>query len=375
MSEDNSWWNTGQRAFFITVWIKSLHNMGLGHLLNELNKPIDCTGKEILDAVCAKFINSGKERYCSGTACLSADEGFHLHLGAYVPNKMLPRTVAKMLGNAHLEPQRGTKEEIMNYILKKGDKWKEKGEDILSISDDMDGVVGKQGARSDLGQIEEYIEEGYTPSEIFALKLSYRKYDKMIRDAYFQKRAAETPLLRDMYVEWHVGGSGTGKTYFLQNLVEAYGEDEVYFMSVYENGLDLYNGQRILFMDEFRGQLRFSTLLSMLQGYKSQFHARYTNIIGLWTKVYITSPLPPDQVYKKMVSHDDRENDSFKQLARRINKIVYHFKDDGPNGGFKEYAMDMKEYTTYEDLKRKAGDNDFVSLTPAQEQYVQYMFT
>lgn len=221
MSE-NSWWNTGQRTFFITIWIKSIQNLGLGHLLNELNKPIDGTGKEILETICAIFKNSGKERYCSGTACVSANDGFHLHLGAYCPNKILPSTVAKMLGNAHLEPQRAKKEELKDYILKKGDKWKEKGEDILAVTDDMDGIVGAQGSRSDLGRIEELLDEGYSPSEIVAEKFAYRRYDKMIKEAYFQRRAAETPFMRDVYVEWHCGESGSGKTYFVRELINTH---------------------------------------------------------------------------------------------------------------------------------------------------------
>lgn len=372
MEENITWFDVPQRTFFITVWIKSMQNLGLSYLLNDDNKPKDGTGKEILEKICAIFKDSGKERYCSGTACVSANDGFHLHLGAYCPQKIKPRIVAKMLGNAHLEPQRGKKEEILDYILKKGDKWKEKGEDVLCVSDDMDGVVGMQGARTDLGQIEDYIAEGYTPSEIMDLKLSYRRYEKVIRDAFFAKRAAEIPFLRDMYVEWHCGESGSGKTYFIKDLIEVYGEEEIYFVSDYEaGGLDKYNGEKVLFLDEFRGQIRFNTLLSMLQGYKSQFHARYTNIVGLWTKVYITSPLPPEQVYKKMVSLDDRENDSMKQLFRRINKVVYHYKDGSE---YKTYEQEMTEYTTYRDLKRLSGHDDFVEVTPAQQKYIQSSF-
>lgn len=372
MEEKITWFDIPQRTFFITVWIKSMQNLGLSYLLNEDDKPIDGTGKEILEKICAIFKDSGKERYCSGTACVSANDGFHLHLGAYCPQKIKPRVVAKMLGNAHLEPQRGKKEEIIDYILKKGDKWKEKGEDILCVTEDMDGVIGIQGARTDLGQIEGYLTEGYTPSEIMELKLNYRRYEKMIRDAYFAKRAAETPFMRNVYVEWHCGESGSGKTYFITDLIEAYGENEVYFVTDYEQGgMDKYNGEKVLFLDEFRGQIRFSTLLSMLDVYKAQVHSRYTNIVGLWNKVYITSPLPPEQVYKKMVSSEDRENDSVRQLLRRIDKVVYHYKDGEE---YKSYVQDMKDYTTYADLKRLAGHDDFVKLTPSQEKYMQSTF-
>lgn len=369
---DINFFDVPQRTFFITVWAKSLQNMGLGHLLNEDGKPKDIIGKDILDAVCNRFIDSGKERYCSGTACVSANDGFHLHLGAYCPSKVKPRVVAKLLGNSHIEPQRGKKEELLDYIFKRGEKWKDKGEDILCQSENMDGIVGHQGSRSELGQIEDLLLEGYTPSEIVAEKFAYRRYEKMIKDAYFQKRAAETPFMRDVYVEWHCGESGSGKTYFIQNLIETYGEEEVYFVTDYESGgMDKYNGQKILFLDEFRGQIRFSTLLSMLDRYKAQVHSRFTNIVGLWSKVYITSPLPPEQVYNKLVSVEDRKNDSMKQLFRRINTIVYHWKDGEE---YKEFRQDMKEYTRYEDLKRLAGNYEFVTISKEEQMKIQDLF-
>lgn len=369
---DATFFDVPQRTFFITVWAKSIQNMGLGHLLTDEGKPKDIIGKEILDTICNRFNESGKERYCSGTACVSANDGFHLHLGAYCPKKVKPRVVAKMLGNAHIEPQRGKKEELLDYILKRGEKWKDKQEDILYQSEDMSGIVGHQGSRNDLGQIEEFLLEGYTPSEILAEKFAYRKYDKMIKEAYFQKRAAETPFMRDVYVEWHCGESGSGKTYFAQDLIDTYGEEEVYFVTDYESGgMDKYNGQKILFLDEFRGQIRFSTLLSMLDKYKAQVHSRFTNIVGLWTKVYITSPLPPEQVYKKMVNADDRENDSMKQLFRRINTIVYHWKD-GDN--YREYRQDMKEYRRYEELKYHSGNYEFVTVTEVEQMKIADLF-
>lgn len=370
---DTDWMNKDQRTFFITVWQKSIQNMGLGHLLNEDGKPKDIIGKEILDTICNKFIESGKERYCSGTACVSVNDGFHLHLGAYCPKKVKPRVVAKMLGNAHIEPQRGKKEELLDYILKRGEKWKEKQEDILCQSEDMSGIVGRQGSRDDLGRIEELLDEGYTPAEILAEKFAYRRYDKMIKEAYFQKRAAETPFMRDLYVEWHCGESGSGKTRVVMDLIEAYGEDEVYFVTDYDSGgMDKYNGQKILFLDEFRGQIRFSTLLSMLDVYKAQVHSRFTNILGLWTKVYITSPLPPEQVYKKLVSVEDRENDSMKQLFRRINTIVYHWKDGEE---YKEFRQPMTEYHRYEELKHLAENYEFVEPTKEEQMHLKDWYT
>ena len=81
---------------------------------------------------------------------------------------------------------------------------------------------------------------------------------KMIRQAYFWHRYKETPPIRPIKVYWHVGDSGTGKSYTYIKLVEEKGEEAVYMYSDFENGgLDNYCGEPILFMDEFRGQIRF----------------------------------------------------------------------------------------------------------------------
>lgn len=111
------------------------------------------------------------------------------------------------------------------------------------------------------------------------------------------------------------------------NLIELYGEDEVYLVTDYDNGgLDKYNGEKILFLDEFRGQIKYSTLLCMLQGYKQQFHARYSNIIGLWDEVHISTVMPPEKVYQNMVQ-ENQSIDTLSQLFRRIDSIIYHWKD------------------------------------------------
>ncbi|MDE7212725.1 MAG: hypothetical protein K2O03_14945 [Lachnospiraceae bacterium] len=99
-------------------------------------------------------------------------------------------------------------------------------------------------------------------------------------------------------------------------------------------GHDNYNGKPILFLDEFRGQIRYSTLLSMLQGYKQRFHARSTNILVLW------------------------------------KRVVYHYKEGDE---FCMYAERMDTYTSYEYMKLKAhgkadlAANGFLELTENEQ--------
>lgn len=312
-------------------------------------------GKETRQAICCFCVSEGGYRHVH--TVFSSDSVFRWS----AVKKAIP-----ICGD--IQATRGTKEQALAYIRKEGE-YAEKGETVLceySIGD----VKSNQGARTDLDRIGAYIQEGMTPNEIMQLDIKYRKHDKIIRDAYYAKRSAETPFLRDIVVEWHVGESGTGKTYFAQSIVDEEGEDNVYLVSDYETGgLDRYNGEPVLFLDEFRGQIRYSTLLSMLQGYKQQFHARYTNILGLWKRVIITSVLPPEDVYKKMVS-ENRDKDTAKQLYRRIAKIVYHYKD---GDAYKTYEQAMTEYKDYATLREKANGG-FVTLTKTEAEYVQEKF-
>lgn len=280
---------------------------------------------QIAEKVLAEWTENHPTRTGAVAYCISADGLIHLHMVLEDSNKARFSALKRTYPKAHLEPTKGSKEQAENYINKKG-KFVEKNERIIYIARHGE-IKGNQGARKDFDVIEELISQGKTPREIMNLQLGYRRYEKLIKDSYFEKRNSETPFVRDIKVIWHVGESGTGKSHTATELVSTVGEDNFYFICDYETGcFDKYNGEKILFLDEYRGQFKFSLLLSILHGYKSQCHARYTNIVGLWTEVHITSVLPPEKVYKRMVT-DNEDLDSVQQLMRRITTVSYHFKD------------------------------------------------
>lgn len=324
------------------------------------------TEQEVCQWFCENWVQGKETRQAICCFCVSEGGYRHVHTVFSSDSAFRWSAVKKAIPiNGDIQATRGTKEQALAYIRKEGE-YAEKGEQVLceySIGE----VKSNQGARNDLERIGAYIQQGMTPNEIMQLDIKYRRHDKIIRDAYFAKRSAETPFLRDVVVEWHVGESGSGKTYFAQTLVDTEGEDNVYIVSDYENGgFDRYNGEPILFLDEFRGQIRYSTLLSMLQGYKQQFHARYANILGLWKRVIITSVLPPEDVYKNMVS-ENRDKDTAKQLYRRISKVVYHYKDGEE---YKTYEQSITEYKDYASLREKA-DGGFIKLSQEELERIQ----
>lgn len=252
----------------------------------------------------------------------------------------------------HFEATKGNKLQAEDYIQKRP-PYDEQGEEIIYVcrAGSIKGV-GK-GKRNDLAEIEAMLEEGLTPKEIMEDNFSYRRYEKMIRSAYFARRIKETPIFREVNVHYLVGDSGSGKSYSYTRLCKERGEDSIYFLSDYENGgLDLYQGEPILFMDEVKSQIPFATLLSMLDRYRAQIHARFNNIVALWDEVYITSVFPPEGLYKRMVEESDRGIDKQQQLMRRITDVTYCFVDD--MGGYQQYTIPMTQYKNYEDLKEQA---------------------
>lgn len=303
----------------------------------------------IADAIADEWIKDAPTRTCAVTYCISEDGLHHCHAVLEDTKALRFSAVKNMFPAMHIESTKGSKEQAEDYIQKRG-KWQEKGEQVLYITRHGE-IKGAQGQRRDLDIIDDLLLQGKTPSEIFSMSFALRRYEKMINQAYFDMRARSVPPKREVSVYWHVGESGSGKTYGYVKDCERFGENEVYLLTDYEKGgFDRYSGERILYMDEFRGQMRFAQLMNFLDGYKIQIPCRYANAYALWDTVHITTILPPEMVYQNMVENN-RNVDTFEQLRRRIKAVVYHWKDVG--GGYHTFEMPMQQYKDYATLKQR----------------------
>ncbi len=337
------------------------------------------TEQEICDLVLKMWCDSKPGRIGAVTYCVSETGFHHLHMVLEVENsdseRFTYKQVQKLYGKKfHIESTRGSKKEAEDYIYKRG-KWTEKGEQVLAMS--LHGEIkGNQGNRSDLQGVEDMINDGMTPNEILDTSVKLRRYEKIIKDAYYRKRYKETPFVRDLEVIWHIGLSESGKSYSANELVEQYGEENIYFVSDYQNGwIDKYNGESILFLDELKEQLSYSMLKVLTDKYKAQVHGRYTNVYALWSTLHITSIYPPEELYELLVPLPERRRDTFYQLQRRIAKVVYHWRDK--TGSFRKYEQNMKEYRNFGTLKNLAegkivpAGNGFLTVTPEEAKYIQ----
>lgn len=225
----------------------------------------------------------------------------------------------------------------------------------------------KQSKWSDLEQIKKLIKQGLTPDEIIDRNARYITLNKYINELFYQYRLEHTPLQRDVEVIVHTGVAGSGKTHFLTKL----DVNKTYIGTDYSNSctalFDGYVAQEVLFLDEFRGQMPYDMLMTTLDNYTFDVHARYSNKKMLWNTVHIESIIPLEDWY-----NFDNIRTPIAQLQRRITTIVFHFMSYenvyiADKAKFLEthaesdityykYEMKFTQYTSYEDLEEAALD-------------------
>lgn len=365
-NEENT--NPTRRAFFATMHIGSMKKTGL-------------TEKQYMDPpTIAQFIkdtweNSEEGREAGVVVCMSADGVYHAHMGLYTKQSTTLQQVSKALFNCHVELQKATKKKLTDY-LRKNPPYDEKGETVL-YELGLECIKDAQGKQSIFSMIDNYLALGMTPSEIIKKGTYFRKFEKLIRSAYLDKRIEEAPIVKDMHVEYHFGPARSGKTYTYVNLCEQYSRKSIYLVNDYDNGgFDKYlelDAPPILFLDELKGVgMSYGQLLSVLDVYSDkQTHSRYTNTYNLWTRVYMSSVFPIEELYQLMVDSRIRKTDGIEQLLERINTIVYHYKE---NGEYKTFSMPASEYKDSADMIARihSANNGFQKVSPSEMSQIPF---
>jgi hypothetical protein len=300
--------------------------------------------------------------------CMCDEQGstYHRHLYILLSHKKRWSAVQRAFQKAHIESEvKGTPQECRAYIRKEGAKYANKAETNVPETFYEEGSIPDFFITADktemLQQIEDMLDSGLRPNQIMEKSIVFRQYESIIRKQFFAKRFAETPPLREVKVTWHLGASGTGKSYTYVKLCEEHGADEVFYASDYANGcaslMEGYESERIIFLDEVKpDSFKYGYLLQLLQGYRTPVHARYTNIFSLWNEVHVSSIYEPRSLWESMVDFNNRSRDSEQQLLRRITNYVYHWKTE--DGEYHTFELPAKEYISFETLKRRAEGTD-----------------
>lgn len=340
----------------------------------EINNPVEYgfTHDHIIDLIHNKIKHV--VYFC---LCDEQSSVYHTHVFILLSKKKRWSAMQKLFNHCHLETEVfGTPQQCRAYIRKEGDRHTSKAETNLPETFYEEGVIPSFTLTNDrtemLLQIEEMIDQDMLPEQIMQQSVVFRQYETIIRKAFFAKRLQETPPLREIRIIWHIGASGSGKSYTYTKLCEEYGEEDVYFGSDYSNNctalFDNYQAEKIIFLDEIKtDSFKYGFLLQIFQGYKAQIHARYNNVFSLWTEIHATSIFTPDEIYDEMVSLANRTIDSKTQLLRRITDYCYHWKNDS---GYHTFQIPASEYVSYQNLKERAeGSSDFKDIDESKNPF------
>lgn len=245
----------------------------------------------LIDSHLVSYIVVGKEVGASGTP----------HYQGYVEfnNSLAFDTVRVMLLHGHIEARRGTSQEASQYCQKDGE--------FLSW-----GEMSKQGNRTDIEVVANMVKE-YNSIRVIAMEypVQYIKFHKGIlglQSALIEART-NVPEVRVYY-----GPTGCGKSYnarvWLPNAYVWHPQQGQWF--------DGYRGESEVIFEEFRGQIPFGMLLSLLDRYdcKVQYKGGVCEFAA--TKIAFTSPVSAYQWYSLL---DD--NDRMDQLIRRISDMIH----------------------------------------------------
>lgn len=199
------------------------------------------------------------------------------------------------------------------------------------------GEAPKPGKRNDLKAVVERVENGAITVE------DELRYGAKLDRALARSIEMRVPEWRDVKVHVIFGPSGVGKSRRVRELEKS---DEIYSLSLCGSNLWFqgYKGEKVLLIEEFTGQIQFTELLKLLDGYKYQLPIKGGHSYALWERVYITSNFHPKCWYSEYA-----KNHCTDALARRITDVL---------------EMEPKEYVKYSLANLKMINGDKELLTP-----------
>ena len=181
-----------------------------------------------------------------------------------------PRSVAsfwKRFNHPHIEPRYGNVSSNQDYTAKEG-KWEEFGE------------PPKQGARTDWSRAHALLQRS-SVAEVIAdqphLLPTIRALERF-------QQIAHQPTSRDVKTIYIHGPAGCGKT---KAIYDTFGTSAYWK----PNGewFDGYNGEQVLVLDDYYGDLPYSQLLRVLDRYPLRVPIKGGFVAANWTTVLITS--------------------------------------------------------------------------------------
>jgi len=180
------------------------------------------------------------------------------------------------------------------------------------------GHPPNQGKRTDLMAIAKEIETGKTVDSL-ALEnpMLYHQYGRTLtklEDLRLRKQC-RTQMTAGI---WYYGDTGVGKSH---RAFSSAPMEDIYNLNTQDNGWwEGYSQQRVVVIQELRGEIKYSQLLSLVDKWPHSVKRRNREPMPFTSElVVITSSLPPEEVYYNLAS-----TDSLNQLYRRfkVYKVI-----------------------------------------------------
>ena len=215
--------------------------------------------------------------------------------------------------DAHIEARRGKRSQAREYCMDEETRISPQFYEYSEFIED--------GERTDLTDIMHDIENGmsfYDLSKKHGNRfIRVMKWAKEYRQSHLENKFKR--VFRNMKVYYIYGSAGCGKTSYV---FQKHGYDDVYRTTNYEFGwIDDYNGEKILFLDEFRSSFKISEILDYLDGQPIRIRGRHYNRVACYDTVYIVSNLSLKEQYTNIQQSEPK---TWAAFCRRIT-AVYDF--------------------------------------------------
>lgn len=289
--------------------------------LLTINNPHDkgITHDTIKAAIKEQF--STIQYYCMSDEVGGKDKTHHTHIFLMFTSPVRFSQVKKHFPSAHIDRCRGSAQDNRDYVFKEGkhadsDKAATNLKETHYESGELPNEPGR-GARTDLAAIHAMIREGATTEEIVEEHpnqvLNVSRIEQA-RQLHLHSQSKKT--IRDIFVIYVHGGSGTGKTRTVMSMNDL---TDVYRVTGYKHPFDAYSGEKVLVLDEFRSSLEISQLLNILDIYPTALEARYTNRQAAYTRVYIISN---DSINSQYPGVKNEKPETWTAFRRRVHLVI-----------------------------------------------------
>lgn len=282
----------------------------------------------------------------------------HVHIWICCKNPISEKVIKSRFPGFHIDVVKAKDSAEVERYMTKSDKHEGKKETQLCEAIEWgDYFCTNAGTASKIYQdLEKYVKQGMKPSQIILSDPRFAMHEQMVNAYYGAYAQSKIKPLRDVRVIYRTGEVGAGKSYTYVRLCEQYGEENVYLFngaSTTHGCFDEYESQRILVLDEIRADtFKLPELLTLLDGYKRRLPARYKNKYAAWEEVHITTVIPPESLFQGMKKGGAA--DTFEQLKRRLDTVVYHYKDERYSGQDIYRTVEIKA-TDYRDVAQLQG--------------------